>query len=282
VAHLIDSLGVAPTNVVGSHIWDPNESLYQNWERFKQPLKGNRFSWAEWKGDILMGSASGLHRNDPKPSGVWRPKDKYHFWEDDPNGNVHAVGQYAFGATVEDVQELVNLYKTGVIAPGKILTATLVIGQPNLNAQYIADYETNTLKPLLNMQSRGEIKIVTFGELIEEWKTKYNSVPHLILANTTGIEEDQFNVPSNFVLAQNYPNPFNPSTVISFQLPVNSHVTLQVFDVTGREVATLVEGNLAAGNHVVPFAPRDLAGGIYFYQLTAGKCSQTRKAVLVK
>jgi hypothetical protein len=55
----------------------------------------------------------------------------------------------------------------------------------------------------------------------------------------------------NFVLYQNYPNPFNPSTVISFQLPVNSHVTLKVFEVNGREVATLVEGEMSAGSHAV-------------------------------
>jgi len=280
VAHLIDSLGVTPTNVVGGHIWDPNESLYQNWERFKQPLKGNRFPWAEWKGDILMGSATGMHRNDPAPSGVWRPKGKYEFWLDDSTSTVHAVGQHK--GTLAGVQELVNLYKTGAIAPDKILTATLVIGQPNLNAQYIAEYESNTLKPLLDMQSRGEIKIVTFGELIEEWKTKYNSVPHLILANTTAVTEDEAGAPSGFALSQNYPNPFNPSTVISFHLPVNSHVTLKVFDVNGREVATLVEGEMAAGNHAVRFTPRDLAGGIYFYQLTTGKFSQTRKAILLR
>ncbi|MGH7452982.1 MAG: T9SS type A sorting domain-containing protein, partial [bacterium] len=75
---------------------------------------------------------------------------------------------------------------------------------------------------------------------------------------------------------------FNPSTIISFQLPVNSHVTLKVFDVTGREVATLVDGNLAAGNHAVTFAPRETTTGLYFYKITAGKFSQTRKAVLMK
>jgi len=110
---------------------------------------------------------------------------------------------------------------------------------------------------------------------------------------TVAVEErTSETLPTDFSLSQNYPNPFwsgatsrsagNPSTVISFQLPVNSRVTLQVFDVNGREVATLVDGNLAAGNHAVTFASRDLAGGIYFYQLTAGKFSQTRKAVLMK
>ena len=292
VAHLLDSLGVAPTNVVGGHIWDPSEAGYQNWERFKQPLTGNKFPWSQWKGDILMGSATGLHRNDPQPTGVWRPQDKYHFWNDDPNGNVVAIGQYAQGATVTNVQALVNLYKSGAVPADKILTATLVIGQHFLNAQYIAEYETNTLKPLLDMQARGEIKIVTFGALLNEWKTQYNSTPHLILANATAVKEEQASLPADFVLAQNYPNPFwsgatsraagNPATVIRFQLPVSSHVTLKVFEVNGREVATLVEGEMAAGDHAVTFTPRDLAGGIYFYQLTAGKFSQTRRAVLMK
>ena len=110
----------------------------------------------------------------------------------------------------------------------------------------------------------------------------------------TGIENEvgEVELPRKFILEQNYPNPFwsgatsrsagNPGTVISFQLSVSSHVTLQVFDVIGREVATLVDGEMAAGNHTVPFAPRDLAGGLYFYKLTAGKFSQTRKAAFIK
>ncbi len=89
-------------------------------------------------------------------------------------------------------------------------------------------------------------------------------------------------LPEKRGLLQNNPNPFNPSTVISFQLPVNSHVTLKVFDVTGREVATLVNGEMAEGNHAVTFAPRNLTGGIYFYQITVGNFSQTRKAIRVK
>jgi hypothetical protein len=70
--------------------------------------------------------------------------------------------------------------------------------------------------------------------------------------------------------------------VISFQLPVNGHVTLQVFEVNGREAATLVDGEMTAGGHTATFAPHDLAGGIYFYKITAGKFTQTRKAILLK
>jgi hypothetical protein len=100
--------------------------------------------------------------------------------------------------------------------------------------------------------------------------------------NVVSVDEKQTNGPQEFALQQNYPNPFNPSTAISFQLPVNSHVTLKVFDVPGREVATLVDGNLAAGNHVVTFAPRQATSGLYFYKITVGKFSQFRKATLLK
>lgn len=105
----------------------------------------------------------------------------------------------------------------------------------------------------------------------------------LIRGTTTGWHEPVIDLqPRSFQLKQNYPNPFNPHTVISFQLSINSYVTLKVFDVNGREVATLVEGEMEAGSHAVTFAPRNLPGSLYFYTLTAGEFSQTRKAVLLR
>jgi hypothetical protein len=74
--------------------------------------------------------------------------------------------------------------------------------------------------------------------------------------------------PATFELFQNYPNPFNPSTVISFQLSVNSNVSLKVYDVIGREVATLVSDQQEAGYHEVRFNAQKLSSGVYFYQLT--------------
>jgi len=282
VAHLIDSLGVQPTNVVGGHIWDPNERLYQNWERFKQPLKGNKFSWSQWKGDILMGSATGLHRNDPEPSGVWRPKGKYDFWSDDPASTVHGAGQHQ--GSVAGIQELVNLYKTGAVAPDKILTATIVIGQALLNAQYISNYETTTLKSLLEMQNRGEIKIVTFSQLLDEWKAKYNSVPHVRLGTTTGVNENSpvVSPPAAFALAQNYPNPFNPTTTIRFALARSQDVVLKIFDATGREVATLINGELSGGEHAVVFEASKLASGTYYYHLKTVTSNVSRAMQLLK
>ncbi len=83
-------------------------------------------------------------------------------------------------------------------------------------------------------------------------------------------------------LEQNYPNPFNPSTSIQFQLSAPSHVTLKVFDLLGREVATLVDENKPVGVHSVRFDGGRLASGVYFFRLQAGSLVQTRKMILAK
>jgi len=94
---------------------------------------------------------------------------------------------------------------------------------------------------------------------------------------------------NNYVLEQNYPNPFNPSTVISYQLPVTSKVTLKVYNILGNEIATLVNEELPAGEYEVEFnavshsaGVRNLPSGIYFYQLRVGKFIQTNKMIYLK
>ena len=91
-------------------------------------------------------------------------------------------------------------------------------------------------------------------------------------------------IPSEYSLSQNYPNPFNPVTKIKFTLPKESSVTLKVFDVTGQEVKTIIDGlNLRAGSVTYDFDGTQLSSGIYFYTLFAdGSRVDTKKMVLVK
>ena len=92
--------------------------------------------------------------------------------------------------------------------------------------------------------------------------------------------------PTGFALSQNYPNPFNPSTMISYQVPVNSRVTLKVYDMLGREVATLVNDRQEAGSYSVPFNSNkgglSLSSGVYFYRLNAGSFVSVKKLILMK
>lgn len=89
-------------------------------------------------------------------------------------------------------------------------------------------------------------------------------------------------LPETFALEQNFPNPFNPSTVISYQIPVNSDVKLEVFDMLGRRVATLVNERVEAGTHQQEFNASALASGVYVYRLQAGNQVLTRKLTLIK
>ena len=97
----------------------------------------------------------------------------------------------------------------------------------------------------------------------------------------TGVESSQ-EVPAGFVLEQNYPNPFNPTTTITYQLQAVSNVTLIVYDLLGRPVATLVNERQTAGRYSVKFDAGELPSGVYFYRLQAGSFVHTKKMILLQ
>jgi parallel beta-helix repeat protein len=90
------------------------------------------------------------------------------------------------------------------------------------------------------------------------------------------------NVPKEYALHQNYPNPFNPVTKISYEIPVKSQVTLKVYDMLGREVAKLYEGEREAGRYEAEFNGMRFSSGVYFYKLEAGGYTAVKKLILVK
>jgi hypothetical protein len=96
----------------------------------------------------------------------------------------------------------------------------------------------------------------------------------------TGVKEET--LPTEYSIRQNYPNPFNPSTTFTFSLPARSFVSLKVFDVMGREVATIVADNLNAGTYARQWNAATMTGGVYFYRLHAGTFTETRSLILLK
>ncbi len=110
---------------------------------------------------------------------------------------------------------------------------------------------------------------------------------HIVGSNTssvTAVEENPIanNIPNNFVLKQNYPNPFNPSTKIDFALPAKSFVQLDVYNILGVKVATLVNSTLSAGLHSAEFSPVNLSSGLYIYELKSNNVTLSRKMLYMK
>jgi plastocyanin len=99
--------------------------------------------------------------------------------------------------------------------------------------------------------------------------------------SSTGIK-DNVSQPDRFLVEQNYPNPFNPTTTIRYTLPQNGLVTVKVFNILGKELATVVNGVESAGFHEVQFDAANLPSGIYFYRVQDRNFTQTKKMLLLK
>ncbi len=97
-----------------------------------------------------------------------------------------------------------------------------------------------------------------------------------------GIEQVSGEIPIKFSLSQNYPNPFNPVTTISFEIPKSEFVSITISDALGREVETIVNKQLNPGTYHAEWDAADYPSGVYYYKITAGEYTETKKMVLIK
>jgi hypothetical protein len=165
--------------------------------------------------------------------------------------------------------------------------------QPNTINERVAWYS------LFSIAAYGMRDTASARNVLATLQTKYPGDPHTAIAKIrfAGLTrtplpplsksyspdaQAQAALPTEYALQQNYPNPFNPTTTIKYQLPQNAHVVLRVYDILGREVATLVEESKDAGFHSIQFQTSGLASGVYFYRLQAGQFTDTKKFVLLR
>ena len=181
------------------------------------------------------------------------------------------------------IDDFSNVYVTG-LSKG-ILTetdfATVKYSSAGVQlwaARYSGDNQSKSFASAINIDQSGFIYVSGFSKISDI----YNKAVTIKYSQTSGIINTSSNIPNKYLLSQNYPNPFNPSTKINFSLPKNSFVTLKVFDLSGKEVANLVNENLSAGSYEADFNASDLTSGIYFYRLTTVDFSETKKMILVK
>ena len=117
------------------------------------------------------------------------------------------------------------------------------------------------------------------------WESNRSGRSHIysrFILMPLGDVHDENSIAKHFELLQNFPNPFNPSTVIRFQLSTTAAVTLKIFDVLGREIQTLIEQKLTAGDYRASWDGTRFASGVYFCRLQAGDFVQTKKLLLLK
>ena len=174
VAYLLETLGVGGSTVIGGHIWDPALPQFAHWERFRAPVPGERFPSAVWRGDILMGSGTPNHTNDPIVSGVWRPKDPSSYFEDDPAGNIACVG--AFKSDIAGVNELIARYQSRQAESTCMQTSTYHITPTTLgSSSEMAALDLDVLTPLSKLRSAGQVEITDFTSLVATWRGRFNS-----------------------------------------------------------------------------------------------------------
>jgi hypothetical protein len=99
---------------------------------------------------------------------------------------------------------------------------------------------------------------------------------------TFGIKQISSEISDKYLLEQNYPNPFNPSTNIRYQIKNNTNVILKIYDISGKEIITLVNEKQNSGTYEVTFDGSELSSGVYYYKLTTGDFSVTKKMILIK
>ncbi len=122
---------------------------------------------------------------------------------------------------------------------------------------------------------------ILFNENTEITLPAWGYEVYEIGSGITGVENEKI-LPEEFTLAQNYPNPFNPSTIIRFSIPQAQFVTLNVYNILGEKVASLVNREMTTGVHHINFNAKGLSSGVYFYSIRAGEFNLTKKMILLK
>ena len=186
----------------------------------------------------------------------------------------------------------VNCSIYGSMTPGANEIHLIVINK-NFNTTITGNFLVSSSKRVLGGrvweldQTSAAIKKIDSVGVISNNSFSYPiaaaSICHIVLQTSVATNvAEQDNTPNKFVLRQNYPNPFNPSTTISFDLPSRSLVSLKVFDILGREVSTIISGELQAGSYTRQWNAANMSSGVYFYRLQAGTYMEMKKLLLLK
>lgn len=272
----------------------------KNWEKvfstgihsLKQSPNGMLFARREWSGDGIYRSIDSGTTWEKKMDGI--PFTVVRSFDIAPNGDIVVGTENGIFRSTTNADSWVRIDTQKTIKPvfGVFVTINkegkIFVGGSNNSSDYGVYYSENNGVSWTYIQN-GYTSIDNQAKLQSLFVA---SDGHLFagtsaglfrsLQKTTSVKQVHAAELSNFRLEQNYPNPFNPSTMIRYQVPVYSHVSLKLYDAIGREIASLVNERQLAGNYEVPFDGKNLSSGVYFYKLQAEGFVQTRKMMLTK
>jgi len=186
------------------------------------------------------------------------------------------------------------------IIPVELTLFKATLSNDNVELSWITATETNNQGFEVQRNNEGEFESIGFveghGTTTEcqaysftdkdvtsgKYKYRLKQIDYDGKFEYSNVVEVEVSSPSEYSIAQNYPNPFNPSTKIKYSVPQSSNVVLKIYDVLGKEVATLVNEEKPVGSYEVEFNPSSLTSGVYFYKLQAGSFVDTKKMLLLK
>jgi photosystem II stability/assembly factor-like uncharacterized protein len=200
-------------------------------------------------GYVFVGTSNGVYRGNANGTG-WQKTDIAQF----PGRNIVALTSFG------------NRIFAGLQYRGE----HFIFSTDDYGASW--DIRSHEFAPLVDM-------IVSHGRM---WAARLDGLWSFEIGYWTGIDDPAEFLPETALLAQNYPNPFNPVTTISYRLSERSHVTLTVYDLLGKEVATLVTEDQQPGSYEVTFDGSGFASGVYVYRLKTGAFQQAKRFVLAK
>ena len=252
-------------NPLGSKVW----SYYVGGRIKSSPIIGNN-------GKVIFGSSNSevicLNKNGSLS------------WKYSTNAPVYgtaAISNYGQILIGDDNGKLYSLNEYGQLLwyfkIGSPIESPILITDYNLAIFGNLNGEVYTLK--LNPSGSTKIAASNYAWPTFKGNNKRTGNKSEIL---TGINENNSNEVKEYTLAQNYPNPFNPSTIINYQVPASGLVTIKIYDVLGREIATLVNKEKSPGRYTVKFDGSNLASGLYFYRITTNNYIETKKMLLMK
>jgi hypothetical protein len=167
---ILEGAGWKRNGVVGGFVYSPPEQ--EGWGRFRAPVQGRVYPDVTWTADTLWGGATPGHTNgDSVASGIWRPKDANHFYEDDPRQSLVNVGDYG-----SKVEELVDLLRAGKLQQNRMYTVTVFLNQCTLSDAEIARHAA-LVDRLAPEVEAGRLVWATLPDMVKTWRQSYNSTP---------------------------------------------------------------------------------------------------------